>query len=229
MDGPDSDKVIAQIKEVVDETERRINHVNSVAEGLNIPSTNELRYAFNHLLKYLTGADKEAGLAKALRHSKRALYDCYEVEVLFFHGTFEQFEDDYRDEPLADIIPSIHEWRAHFEDIRDFVQNTERNNRDQYYEALKSKHDATRPIIRALKSARQEINTRRKIEQEKRDREIKILKWTIVGAVGVLMTLVVVVGIEIWKAKNEHSAVSTPTQAPIADNPSSSKSSKTSH
>ena len=117
MDGPASDKLIAQIKEVVDETERRINHVSSVAEGLNIPSTNELRYALNHLLKYLTGADKDTGLIKALRHSKRALYDCYEVEVLFFHTTFEKFEDDYRDEPLADIVPHIHDWRAHFDAV----------------------------------------------------------------------------------------------------------------
>jgi len=221
MTDSDDNKQIAEIKEVVDETERRINHLNSIAEGLNIPSTNELRYTLNHLLKYLSGDDKNTGLIKALRHSKRALYDCYEVEVLFFHTTFATFEDDYRDEPLADIVPKIHEWRAHFEDIRKFIHNTERNDRDKYYEALKGKHDATHPIISELKSARQEINARRKKEQEKRDREIKALKWTAVGTVGILVTLVVIVAIEFWKASKEHIVTNAPTQtqAQTTDSP----------
>ncbi len=179
----DSD-LFEKINEVAKKTEKRINHLEATQVGLDIPSVNELRYCFNHLLRHLAG-DVEGG-KDVYKHVRRALYDCYETESLFILDAFSTFETDYATFPIQRVVPSYMDWAQKFTELQEFMQNTPRDDREDYYEQLEVLLVEFRPIKSALRAARQEIN--KEIEDQnkaerKSQQNLRVAIWSAAGTV----------------------------------------------
>ncbi|WP_333641582.1 hypothetical protein [Mesotoga prima] len=167
--------LILEIKSKVKIAEDYINHnfegiTNSghVPEGIDIPSMNELRYALNHLLRYLSG-EKDHG-HRALKHARRAIYDCYETEALYLFANYRQFESENQDIILIDIFKDYLLWARRFLELKEFISNTPKDNRDEYYENLEAMLFNMRPFYYESRIARQEI-LKMRAEKEKNERE----------------------------------------------------------
>lgn len=151
-------QLIDRLGERVELVEKRISQLERCYPVINVPSLNELRYALVHLLRYLRDApDPLQNAQNAIKHAKRAHYDCFEAEALYFFKEFAQFEDTFKNICLIEHISDYLDWSAHFEHLRDFMQNTSREDRDQYCDDLELKLVNLRPIHTKLKAARVEL------------------------------------------------------------------------
>ena len=153
--------LINNIKTKVEIAENHVNHLESMVDagsvpaGLDIPSINELRYALNHLLRYLTG--EAAGAVDALKHVHRAIYDCYETESLYQFHDFSAFEVANQDIQMRDVFPKYLDWAREFTELQNFIKDTPRDNRQNYYCELEVLLKKIRPFSSEVRGVRQEI------------------------------------------------------------------------
>lgn len=165
---------IKKLKEIVNSVEKRINTFESngyIESGLEIPPVNELRYSLEHLLRYLTGT--EDSVNGAIKHSRRALYDSYEIELVHHFRAFQKFESANVDILLKDVCPHYFDWAEKFDEIRHFIKTTDKNNRDQYYETLEIMLKGIEKFPHQLRAAEQEAAKKRN-ENEKNKESLKI-------------------------------------------------------
>ena len=167
-------QVIEDLKKKVEKAESHVNHLEGMASkgylpvGLDIPSINELRYAFHHLLRYLTGDIN--GANDALKHVNRAIYDCYETESLYQFANFRDFETSNQDILMKDVFPDYLKWAGEFAALQDFINNTPKDIRERYYSELESILARVRPFATQVFGARQEIL---KLREEKERQKIQ--------------------------------------------------------
>lgn len=185
-----------QIDQIVKQTERRINHLETTAIGLDIPSINELRYALNHLLRYLN--NDESGGKDVLKHARRALYDCYETESLFLLDVFQTFETDYSTFPIQRFIPDYMAWARQSDELQEFMQATPRDNRENYYQQLEALLEKLRPVKSSLRAARQEIN-KEILELQKKEIESRRTLQIALWSAGATVTAAIVAAIALMK------------------------------
>lgn len=170
-------ELFKQLREKLDTAERHINHVENIEAGLDIPSINELRYAFNHLLRHLCG--EEDGRGEALKHIRRAIYDCYETEAIFSFKMFAAFETDFQDQPIIAHVPDYLDWARKFASLQKFMAETPHDNREGYYVQLEQELYSIRPLLLSIKVARQEllkIATKSEDELRRKDEEMASAK-----------------------------------------------------
>lgn len=154
-------QLITEIKTKSEVAENHINHLvemtrsNDFPDGLDIPSINELRYALNHVLRYLLGDVN--GASDALKHINRAIYDCYETEGLYLFSHFSEFETNNSDVLMKDVFPQYLQCAKEFSLLRDFIKDTPRDNRHEYYAELETKLVKIRPYIHEIRAVKQEI------------------------------------------------------------------------
>lgn len=153
--------LVREIKKKADQAESRVNHLQEMSlnsdlpDGLDIPSINELRYALNHVLRYLLG--EQAGGTDALKHVHRALYDCYETESLFLFSVFSDFETTNADIQMKEVFPNYLACARDFSGLRNFIKNTQKENRQEYYAQLEEWLAKVRPYIDEIRAVKQEI------------------------------------------------------------------------
>lgn len=111
---------LERIRDLFRKAEHRIKYVESLQGRLNIPSINHLRYVSFHVLNYVLDGEA-AELNEAEHHASRALFDTYEIEVLFFLDLFRRFQNDYSNHPITDVIPQYLEWQDQCTAARDFI------------------------------------------------------------------------------------------------------------
>ena len=102
--GPDD---FARIRNLYNEAERFIKHVETHQSEISIPAINELRYAGHHLLNSLASDDTSkfcAELRKAERHCQRAMYEASESGIIYFLDIVNEFANDYKDVPIPHVI-----------------------------------------------------------------------------------------------------------------------------
>jgi hypothetical protein len=169
-------ELIAEIKKKSERAESHVNHLLDIKKngnfpaGLDIPSINELRYALNHLLRYLLG-DPQGG-TDALKHVHRAIFDCYETESLYLFGHFSDFEGNHEDILLMEVFPKYLDCARDFGALRDFIKTTSRESRHEYYAELEKMLQRVRPYINEFRVVRQEIlKVRAAQEKERRDKD----------------------------------------------------------
>jgi hypothetical protein len=73
------------------------------AEGLFIPTVNQLRYAGWHIKNYLINKDEEE-LKKAKRHCKRAIYDACDARIQYALSEIEALQSDFKHTPISDTF-----------------------------------------------------------------------------------------------------------------------------
>lgn len=168
--------LIAEIKKKSEQAENHVNHLKELTkssdfpDGLDIPSINELRYALNHVLRYLLG--EEHGATDALKHVHRAIFDCYETESLYLFTHFSDFESSNQDILMKDVFPKYLECARDFSALRDFIRTTPRESRHAYYGELEIHLGKVRPYIGEIRAVKQEIlKLRAAKEKERRDKD----------------------------------------------------------
>ncbi|HUX08506.1 MAG TPA: hypothetical protein VMX35_14490 [Acidobacteriota bacterium] len=177
-----SNQNILIIKNVVAKAEKQLAHVRQYARGTEIPTINELRYTLHHLLCHLAEDDEEEW-KKSHRHARRALFDAYDAEAQFLSTKFMAFEEQHIDLVIGEVVPTISDWRAAVGAYAEFSRDTDRDHREDYYEKLEPHLAAIRPIISQLQQASDDLNKKRRETLDRRTREIKMLRWTIIVAV----------------------------------------------
>jgi len=200
-----SNPKIKTIKDVVAKAEKQLAYVRQYAHGTEIPTINELRYTLYHLLCYLE-ADNEEEWEKSHRHARRALFDAYDAEAQFLSMKFVAFEEQHKDMVIGDIVPAISTWRMVIGSYTEFSRETDRDHREDYYENMKPHIAAIRPIISRLPQASDDLNKKRQENLDKRAREIKMLRWTIVVAVLTVFAVATSIVVEYRKANEERTA-----------------------
>jgi hypothetical protein len=169
-------ELIAEIKRRADQAENHVNHLkeltksNDFPDGLDIPSINELRYALNHVLRYLLG--EKNGASDALKHVHRAIFDCYETESLYLFTHFSDFESSNQDILMREVFPKYLDCARDFSALRDFIRTTPRESRHEYYRDLENHLNRVRPYIGELRAVKQEIlKLRASAEKERREKD----------------------------------------------------------
>lgn len=197
--------------------------------AVNIPALNELRYAFVHLLRYLCDhPDPQQNLENSLKHTRRAYYDCVDAEALFYFREFTQFEGMFKAINLLEHIPEFIEWSGDFNDLREFMQEVSKDNRDQYCDAIDERMIKIRPVHNKLRAARVELakyvegvkeenkrlqeENERIIQQEKRAREqLEIQRRQFRVACIALIISLCVLGVNVWYSSTKNVVVTEPT------------------
>ena len=145
---------IAEIVNLFDRAEDLVKEVEKSNGELSIPSINELRYVGYHLARALStdpSSDVDAEISKAKNHCKRAIYDAYEVGIIFFLENLRQFSERHvenSDHVLA-VIPTYVEDLAAVQKASDFIGDIKknyRNDRDQYYVEAQPHYQVLREI-----------------------------------------------------------------------------------
>ncbi len=118
--------------------ESKIKEIERLDYKLLIPSINELRYAGYHVLKALINSNNEfdSEFEKATNHCKRAIYDAYEVGIVYCLEEIRDFKQCFND--CSDLIPEV--IQTYFDDLleaekaRSFLNENKSGNRYEYYE-----------------------------------------------------------------------------------------------
>lgn len=131
----------------------------------NIPAINELRYAGCHLTKALSTNtsydEKISDLAKAKSHCKRSFYDTIEGTILYLLEDIRQFNYDYRNVAISDLIK---DYATKLKEIEDIKKTTKRiatdKEKEALYESLHARISYLQSISEEFNLMRQEINKR---------------------------------------------------------------------
>ena len=78
---------LRQIVGLFDQAENLLKEVEKVCGDLTVPSINQLRYVGYHIARAIVAQHDDSffdELKKAENHCKRAIYDAYEVGILYF-------------------------------------------------------------------------------------------------------------------------------------------------
>lgn len=184
--------LIEKIGSRVEIVEKRLSQLERNNPTINIPALNELRYALVHLLRYLKSENsqsQEVEAENADKHARRAYYDCFEAEALYYFREFGQFEETFKEINILEYISDYIDWGGVFEELRVFMQSFPKDKREQYCEELEIILVRIRPIHSKLKTARIELfkyieklnRENKKLEEEKVKAEeaLRIAKETI--------------------------------------------------
>lgn len=182
---------LKQIRELFDEAESALKFIERYHdEGLIAPSVNELRYAGYHVLRACTSDDdddRNDQLARAAKHCKRATYDAFEVGILNHLENIALFEKDYRLAPIVPVVPNYLDLRRKAKAAKDFINDSNRDNRDQHYARCRTHLESLQDICATLDEARIELN---KTLATRRKQAIATALAILVSLAGVIVALI---------------------------------------
>jgi len=161
-------------------------------EGIVIPSLNELRYAGYHLLRATSshppanetedGFDEQ--ISRARKHCKRAIYDALEVGIIDRLEAIALFQHDYRMVNISEVLSDYVDLKNRAKQAKDFIENTQKDNRDEFYDRCLEYFHELVEIADKLEAAREELN--KKITR----RRHQFIGWSITVVIGILGLIV---------------------------------------
>jgi hypothetical protein len=147
------------------QAEDALKVIERTHEKLCIPTVNQLRYAGNHLSKYLLDPQQEE-LTKAANHCKRAIYDAYEAGIYYFLSEIKSFQGDYKHVVITEVLKDWVEVQQKINQIKSFVASPESFKKEDRFRDCHGYFDDLRDILDKLEAARGELN--KKIRKERR-------------------------------------------------------------
>lgn len=196
-----------ELRELWREAEKQIKIVEDRGDGkLSIPSVNQLRYVSYHVLNHVLDGS-EADLLEAAHHCGRALYDCFEMEALFYMKSFAAFQHDFPKEPISDTVPEYFKWIAAHEAAQVFIRtHTQSDGRYQYYEQFAPYIEQLSVINKHLPRAREAIN-------KKRQKDSWTMRIAVLGLIASMLSLAYSVAPSYWNDLLSHLWIKvTPSQ-----------------
>ncbi len=172
----ENEEAFREVAKSFTEAERRIKLVEWV-DGTDVPSINELRYVSYHLLKAIQHTDQYKQyeeLKRAERHCMRASFDALELGMISQLEEVSVFKDDYKDFPVSDVLSGYFDKLAEVQRAQEFLATAAGGEfRDEYYDECERVLGELMDITRAFRSAREEINKKRLLFEEKKERAIE--------------------------------------------------------
>jgi len=209
-----SHQTAKEIKDLFDKAEEAIKEAELIERKLPIPPINELRYAFYHYLRAQGNNPEEerSQLDRCKRHCQRALYDAYEIPLLYFIERFDYFKSTYdinvMNLAVADFpnksrivrealkkLNEIREARRISEREKNEGEENPNDRRHEFFEWCKQEKKNLQKIIEEFDDVEPQISE----ECAKRDHRYKKseLKATIGIVIGIIGTIAGIVGIAI--------------------------------
>ncbi len=159
---------IKGIVALFENAESKVKEVEQLAQDLSIPSINELRYVGYHLARALCENDDNQlslQIEKARGHCKRAIYDAHEIGIIYMLEQIKLFKESYKTHACSvlEVIPAYTDELSNASKASKFItqiQEQNRDDRDNYYEACVPYYETLRDIIEKLSVSEPLINTR---------------------------------------------------------------------
>ncbi len=176
-------ETLREISSLYQEAERAIKYVEDFDGVLTVPAVNQLRYAGNHLNRYLAEVDPDE-LRDALKHVKRATYDAYEATIVYQLLEYDKFRNDYRLISISKVVPDYVQIQEKIETSRLFVrENDQSKTRGDNYRNGREHLDQIVCGVRLLNTSREELN--KLIVSERNE-----FLWKVLAGIGVIATVV---------------------------------------
>lgn len=170
----------ANVQEIVslfDFAETKIKEIEIFSQEIATPPLNELRYAGYHLARAICEDDEQGinkQIEKANGHCQRAIYDTYELGLIYTLERIMDFEKVYT--PYAShtlkAIPNYIDYLTKSKDAAKFISNIKEQNHEnryKYYKECEPIFNQLREIAREFEQASVIINASLE-EQNKKDK-----------------------------------------------------------
>ncbi|MBF0098191.1 MAG: hypothetical protein HQM04_14895 [Magnetococcales bacterium] len=184
---------IAELKQYYDAAEATLKEGECAQNAISTPAINELRYAGQHLLRYLTGStepslepdddDGDDEWENAAKHCKRAMFDAAEAPVQFYMKQIRVFQEDYRKEVVTDVVAGYVKMMVRVDAINQEVSAIAKGSRQKFAEKVRNHVQELADINSQLRVAREELN--KKITLRKKQERLVYLGLflTVVGII----------------------------------------------
>lgn len=168
--------------------ESLLKKAERVTSEVPIPLINELRYAGSHLTRSMLEreeAKRVEDIQKAKNHCERAIFDAYEIMLIYYLDNFRHFAEQYATVSLNDLIPSYVTSKKYVREASDFVSKyTRKDERVQYCVHAKEHLEILKPLWESYDDAREEIV---KIAKKERRSFLFAFFSMLVGLAGLLV------------------------------------------
>ena len=188
---------LQQIVNLFDEAENLLKEVEKICSDLSIPSINELRYVGYHIARSLVAQNADSfsnEIKKAENHCKRAIYDAYEVGILYFLDEIKCFKKNNgsRSEIVCQVLPDYMDCLKASDEAVAKITAIERDckdSRERYYQEIRPYYQTLYDIQKKLNYAEStiqdiEYRTQQSIAEKESKSFIKQIK---LAAVSVLV------------------------------------------
>lgn len=190
-----TDQALAHYRQLYEVADAFAREVAELPQPVSIPAHNELRYAGHHLLQALadsgTVADQEQ-LRRACSHCERAMYEAAEAGILSLLLSIVQFQEDYKDIVVAEVVPTYGDCKAMARKAQDLLTRgrskgvAATETASEYMRAFRELRDASDQ----LEDARDDLNA--KLADQKRGSRRFILN-AIIALVGTVAAVAFIV------------------------------------
>lgn len=173
--------------ELFERAENAIKLVEHRHSDLIVPAVNELRYACYHIVNYIKDPTQSDEIKKACGHCKRSTYDAYEAGILYCCREYEDFQNDYKNCVITNVLPDYIEKRKSINDGLEFTRSIDKETKAQNYEQCEKHHKELVAIVDSLREAREELN--KTISKDRKRTQI-LYVGIFLGVVGIFATIV---------------------------------------
>lgn len=181
-----------QLYEAADSFAREVGEFR---QAIAIPAHNELRYAGHHLLQALDDSGQvadEEQLRRACSHCERAMYEAAEAGVISLLRSLAQFQQDYKDIVVAEVVPTYGDCKAMARKARELLIRgrskavAANETASEYMQAFRE----FRAASEQLEDARDDLNA--KLTDQKRGTR-QFIVTTAIALLGVVGTAALIV------------------------------------
>lgn len=185
LQGDSPQKKLREVAQLFAQAESEAKKAELLLGELSIPCVNELRYAGSHLIQGLVARDKdEEQLERACKHCRRALYDAWEAQILYYLEKISAFQHDYRNVVISDVLSNYTELSMSIQQSRDVILKAQAMpDKEERCLTIAGHVDVLAKIQQTLDASRDELN--------KKMRKECSIYW--VRVLGVLVTILALV------------------------------------
>ena len=186
----DTDQTLAQYRQLYEAADSFAREIAEFRQAISIPAHNELRYAGHHLLQALGDSGEIAAqeqLRRACSHCERAMYEAAEAGIISLLQSIAQFQKDYKDIVVAEVVPTYGDCKAMARRAQDLLTRgrskevAATETASDYMKAFRELRDASDQ----LEDARDDLNA--KLTDQKRGAR-RFVVTAVIALLGVLGT-----------------------------------------
>ena len=191
---------ISGLRELYERADCFAREVGETRYEVPIPAHNELRYAGHHLLQSLDDdgtADDEEQLRKARNHCERAMYEAAEAGIMHVLEAIGEFQRAYKSIVVSEVVPDYRERIRRVRAAQKFIVRgrADRGSIDEHASDIMRIFRDLNDSLEVLDASRDDLNAKKKAEDEARRRDARNFAFTVLGIVvgllGIVATLAV--------------------------------------
>ncbi|MBN1942424.1 MAG: hypothetical protein JW849_03930 [Phycisphaerae bacterium] len=178
--------------------ESAMKEVEEIEYELSVPPLNQLRYAGQHVLKFLGGEkpQDEEELRRARRHIQRAIYDSYEAGILGILEYTHKFQRIFGALPeLREQIPEYDEFMEQADAAHDLIDQAR-----ETYESRETFYEETQPHFEVLQRLYRRLDRIKPVLGEILHQKKIRFRHYVIGVIGAIIGAILSYGITLLAA-----------------------------